>query len=155
MANDTDSFNTIKTIISTLESDAPEFMKYFSVAEQSDKDHEGTTVILKNYKKFRKDLNRNKYVVCFPSTLSINSFDIVKYFEGEGPRTRRPEYAVIIKANIVSSDINFIFVLGGFNDTNIRILKSDENTDDVEDTEDINASTKEVIDEAVNEALTD
>jgi len=101
------------------------FLKYFDVAVQSEADVEGITVILRNNKKFKKDLNKKKYIVSIPTTLTIDAFEFLKKYETKGNK-RVPFYSVIIKGHLYQSDVKLILILCGFNDDNIRILSADE-----------------------------
>lgn len=151
---DSDSFSIIKNALDILDPSG-EFLNYFKVAEQSDKDKDGVTVILRNSKKFSKDLNKRKYVVLVPETLKIDSFEFVKTFEGPG-RARHPEYNVVIKATVEGSEVNFVIILSGFVSDSIRIVKNpdvlDVPSDDNEEEVDLNTDKlADAIDDTITE----
>lgn len=119
-----ESFNEIKNALD--EFDEQEiFLKYFDTAVQSEADVENVTVILRNNKKFKKDLNKKKYIVNIPTTLTIDAFEIVKKYETKGGK-RVPFYSVLIKGHLAVSEVSIILILVGFNDDAIRILSFDD-----------------------------
>ena len=123
-ARDSESFSAIESAL--LEFDENEvFLRYFDAAVQSEADEEGVTVILRNCKKFKKDLNKKKYIVSIPTTMTIDGFEFIKKYEGKCNK-RVPFYSVLVKGHLASSEVNFILILSGFNDDAIRILSNDE-----------------------------
>lgn len=122
-AIDSESFTTIKNALAELDPTG-DFLSYFKVAEQTDKDKTGITVILKNSKKFVKDLNRNKFVVVVPQSLIIDSYEFVNTFETVG-RGRQPMANIVMKAHIANSTVNFVIILSGFNSPAIRVVRND------------------------------
>jgi len=133
-ARTAEAFNEIESAL--LEFDEHEvFLKYFDMAVQSEADVEGITVILRNTKKFKKDLNKRKYVISIPTTLVIDAFEMVKKYETKGGK-RVPFYSVLVKGHLAQSGVNIILILVGFNDDAIRILSHDDFSGYDEDNED-------------------
>lgn len=128
LSSDTDKFTKIKECLREIADS--ELMTYIGIAAEAEgSDPNKINVVLRNNVKFKKDLNKNKYIIPIPTKLNIESFEIVKSMEMDC-RVRRPMYAVVIKSNIASSpDINLILVFAGFNEENIRIIKEDVNAE--------------------------
>lgn len=123
-AKSAEAFNEIEKTLNEFDSNEV-FLRYFETAVQSEADAEGITVILKNTKKFKKDLNKKKYIISIPTSLTIDAFEFVKnYFTKGGKRV--PFYSVLVKGHLANSEVNIILILTGFNDDAIRILSHDE-----------------------------
>jgi len=123
-ARDADSFNAIEAALNEFDENGV-FLQYFDTAVQFEGDVEGTTVILRNCRKFRKDLNKKKYIVSIPTSLTIDAFEYIKKYETKCSK-RVPFYNVVVKGHLTQSEVNFILILVGFNDDSIRILSNDE-----------------------------
>jgi len=122
---DSDTFEMINNAISLL-NPSDNFLSYFDKVEQYEKDKTGITVIIRNIKKFKKDLNKRKYIISIPEKLIIDS---VEYLASRhAPQgCRRLSYTAIINGHVEEDEnnVNFIFILGGFNDSNIRLIKEE------------------------------
>jgi hypothetical protein len=127
-STDSDNFEIISNAITALNASEC-FLSYFDKAEQSDKDTSGITVLIRNVKKFKKDLNKRKYIINIPEKLVIDSIEYLTSRHAPAA-CRKLTYTVIIKGHVDEdeSGVNFIFILGGFNDSNIRIVKEDDIT---------------------------
>jgi len=123
-AKDAESFNAIESALTEFD-ESGIFLNYFDTAVQSEADIEGVTVILRNSRKFRKDLNKKKYIISIPTTLKIEAFEYIKKYETKYSK-RVPFYSVLVKGHLTTSEVNIILILTGFNDDSIRILSSDE-----------------------------
>jgi len=123
-ARDAESFSAIESALSEFDTQGV-FLRYFNVAVQSEADVEGVTVILRNSRKFRKDLNKKKYIISIPTTMTIDGFETIKKYETRSGK-RVPFYSVLIKGHLAVSEVNFILILSGFNDDAIRVLSHDE-----------------------------
>jgi hypothetical protein len=122
------------------------FLSYFDSAEEiTSSSSADVTVVLKNSVKFTKDLNIRKYVVTLPHTLTVDSFEYVTGFENTKDvgyphlvpgmpaeiRTNKPSrkatYSVVVKCHMTEDPtVDYVFVLVGFNDSAIRIMKDDD-----------------------------
>lgn len=154
-ANSSESFKTIQNALNELDP-TNEFLSFFKIAEQSEKDVNGITVILKNSKKFIKDLNKNKYVIYIPDALEIDSYELLPTFETVG-RGRTMFYNFVMKCHMKTNNINFVIILAGFNSPSIRVTKDKyvEFTSVDSDIEDTNTSSDEIIDNVVNDTIDD
>jgi len=123
-ARDAESFSLIEAALHEFD-EQEVFLRYFDVAVQSEADVEGVTVILRNSRKFKKDLNKRKYIISIPTTMTIEGFEYIKKYETKSCK-RVPFYSVLVKGRLNISEVNFILILSGFNDDAIRILSSDE-----------------------------
>jgi len=126
-ARDAESFSAIESALLEFDEQGV-FLRYFDTAVQSEVDIEGVTVILRNSKKFKKDLNKKKYVISIPTTMTIDAFENIKKYETRSGK-RVPFYSVLVKGHLTVSEVNFILILTGFNDDAIRVLSNDEFTD--------------------------
>jgi len=123
-ANSAEAFNEIEAALNEFD-EKEVFLRYFDTAVQSETDVEGTTIILRNNKKFKKDLNKKKYIISIPTTLTIDAFEHVKKFETRGGK-RVPFYSVLVKGHLATSNVNIILILVGFNSDEIRVMSYDE-----------------------------
>jgi hypothetical protein len=149
-AKSAEDFKVIESALKELDPEE-EFLSHFKSAEQSDKDNSGITVILRNNKRFIKNLNKNKYIVVIPDGLEIDSFEYVTAYEGKA-RNRVPVSNVVMKCHMDTNEVNFVVVLSGFNTSAIRVIKA------LQTAPLIPPSTSDVVesvDDAINEAVAD
>jgi len=123
-ARDAESFTAIEAALNEFDENGV-FLQYFDTAVQSEADVESITVILRNSRKFRKDLNKKKYVISIPTSLTIEAFEYIKKYQTKSGK-RVPFYSVLVKGHLAQSEVNVILILSGFNDDAIRILSNDE-----------------------------
>ena len=129
-SNNSEDFTLIKSALTTLESSTSTFLDYFAVAEQVDSVNENLTVILRNNRPFKLDLNRQKYLVAIPSAFIIDSFEFVKTLDRRAMKVGAKKYFtnVLVKCHMEGHAINFLLVLSGFTSDAIRIIKDDSVT---------------------------
>lgn len=130
-----ESFTTISNLCETL--DPTEiFLSYFDDVEELDESELENppvnpspgefTIIFKNKRSFKKDANKRKYIIPIPTVFKVESFEIVQIY-GQREIERVGSYSVLVKGKVDGFDsVTVIFVLLGFNDSNIRINSSDD-----------------------------
>ena len=125
MSSDADSFKLIQDALDELVACDPKFMSFFDVAEEVPSERgDVISVVLKNRIKFKSDLNRGrKYMILLPSILTIDSFEFVKTFDRDPRPPRRPITNLLIQTHIEGNNIEFLFLINGFNNDNIRVIR--------------------------------
>lgn len=129
-----EAFTTISELANRLDSEEV-LLSYFDEIEQLDKtelevppaeDSDDITIILKNRRKFKKDLNKRKYIIPLPTVFKMEGFEVVQIYQQQDIK-RIGNYTILIRGKVDGYDnVHVIFILMGFNDSAIKIISSDD-----------------------------